>query len=61
MVRDRNLISSHLISSYLMVLSHGCTAMLITRVAIARVVIATWPGVQVFWAFTDTFTLVEPN
>ena len=26
-----------------------------------RVVIATGPGVQVFWVFTTTFTLVEPT
>ncbi len=38
-----------------------CYLMAVLSKLITRVVIATRPGVQVFWVFIATFTLVEPT
>ncbi len=36
-----------------------CYLMAVLPKLITRVI--TWPGVEVFWVFTATFTLVEPT
>ncbi len=45
--------------SYLMAVLMAVLHKLITRVIIATGL--AWPGLQVFWVFAATFTLVEPT